>query len=140
MPFHKSIVAVVCGVSFFLSSPLMADEIRDEIRKIAAEVEKLPEDQVKMSYEKRNVFTKNFLSLSADMSPDKVRLILGNPDRIRTIGEVSFDRRRPPDLFTFYDYEITDAGKSKRSYRISIQFSRNRKKIVSVYQVSDDRK
>ena len=95
MPFHNSIVAVVCGVSFFLSSPLMANEIRDEIRKIAAEIGKLPEDQVKMSYEKRHVFTKNLLSLSADMSPDEVRLILGKPDRIRTIGGSQFRSTTP---------------------------------------------
>ena len=99
-----------CSCWFFLAS-LFADQplqcetdasLQIKIKKIVEEVKLLPKDQLKLPPEEMAVFLKNIQTLSAGMSQDEVKRLLGAPDREYTIGRKSSYN---PDTITTFDYE-----------------------------------
>ena len=104
------VVLFCCSCWFFMAS-LFADQPRKcetdaslqiKIKKILEEVKLLPKDQLKLPPEEMAVFLKNIQTLSAGMSQDEVKRLLGAPDREYTIGRKSSYN---PDTITTFDYE-----------------------------------
>ena len=114
-----------CSCWFFLAS-LFADQplqcetdasLQIKIKKIVEEVKLLPKDQLKLPPEEMAVFLKNIQTLSAGMSQNEVKRLLGGPDREYTMAVKS---TRYPDTITTFDYQQLVTRKPDPYYCIVI--------------------
>ena len=132
-------VLFCCSCWFFMAS-LFADQprkcetdasLQSKIKKIVEEVKLLPKDQLKLPPEEMAVFLKNIQTLSAGMSQNEVKRLLGVPDEEYTIRLKS---SRYPDTITTFDYQQLVTRKPDPYYCIVIRFSNRQQKISSIFK------
>ena len=124
-------------VSLFADGPLKCEtdaSLQSKIKKIVEEVKLLPKDQLKLPPEEMAVFLKNIQTLSAGMSQDEVKRLLGAPDREYTMAVKS---TRYPDTITTFDYQQLVTRKPDPYYCISIMFSNRQQKIFAVLKITN---
>ena len=100
-----------------------------DIQQILAELGNLPKNKLKMNHEELDSFAKRLQKISVDMSQNEVEELLGHPSLIFSHGEKAKD----PDLYTFFSYELLLTEAPDSFYRITIIFSKRKKKILSIY-------
>ena len=105
-------------------------DIKNEINEVVSELKSLPQDKLKFVAKDFSSFVQNIQNISPEMSPEEIEKLLGKPTKKYSHGQFKFHN---PDLFTFFRYELLTTISPKPFYCVTIMFSKNKGKILSVY-------
>lgn len=120
------IIISICGWTHVEAK----DNVKNEIKSVVSELKYLPQDKLKLAAKDFSSFVQNIQKISPEMSPEEIEKLLGKPTEKSSHGQF---KSHNPDLFTFFRYELLSTISPKPFYRISIMFSKNKGKILSVY-------
>lgn len=106
------------------------ENLKKEIKEVVAELKSLQQDGLENIAKDFSSFVKNIQNISPEMSPEEIEKLLGMATKKSSHGQFKFYN---PDLFTFYRYELLTTSSPNLFYRVTIMFSKNKGRIVSVY-------
>ena len=104
-------------------------DIKNKINEVVSELKSLPQDKLKFAAKDFSSFVQNIQNISPEMTPEEIEKLLGKPTKKYSHGQKSHD----PDVFTFFRYELLTTISPKPFYCVTIMFSKNKGKILSVY-------
>ena len=106
------------------------EDIKNEIKEIVSELKSLQQDKLKFTTKDFSSFVQNIQNISPEMTPEEIEKLLGKPTKKYSHGQF---KSHNPDSFTFFRYELLTTISPKPFYCVTIMFSKNKGKILSVY-------
>ena len=106
------------------------EDIKNEIKEIVSELKSLQQDKLKFTTKDFSSFVQNIQNISPGMTPEEIEKLLGKPTKKYSHGQF---KSHNPDSFTFFRYELLTTISPKPFYCVTIMFSKNKGKILSVY-------
>ena len=106
------------------------ENVKNEIKEVVAELKSLQQDGLENIAKDFSSFVQNIQNISPEMSPEEIEKLLGKATKKSSHGQFKF---YDPDLFTFYRYELLTTISPNLFYRVTIMFSKNKGRIISVY-------
>ena len=105
------------------------EDIKNEIKEIVSELKSLQQDKLKFTTKDFSSFVQNIQNISPEMTPEEIEKLLGKPTKKYSHGQF---KSHNPDLFTFFRYELLTTTSPKPFYRVTIMFSKNKRKILKL--------